>query len=1041
MLNFVIRWSLKNRLLVIALAALVVSYGGFIISKLPVDVFPDLNRPTVTIMTEGGGLAPEEVETLVTLPLETVLNGLPGVQRVRSSSGVGLSVIYVEFDWGTDVYRNRQLVSEKLSLVAEKLPSGAVPVMGPISSIMGEIQLLGIYSKDGTTSPIDMRTLAEWSLRPRFMSIPGVSQVVNIGGGLKQFQILISAEKLKAKQLSLDEVEHSLSHLSQNSTGGFVDLNKKEYLIRNIGQIKKIEDIENSVVGMNLGRPVLVKDIAQVKIDAQIKRGDGSVNGKPAVIMSIQKQPGASTVSLTKDLDKVIEEIKGTLPGDVVIEKELFKQANFISNAIANVKEALRDGIIIVAIVIFLFLLNFRTTAITLTAIPLSLVIAGIVFKMFGLSINTMTLGGLAVAIGELVDDAIVDVENVFRRLKENARAESPKPLLKIIFEASSEVRNSIVLATVIVVMVFIPLFFLGGIEGRLFVPLGIAYIVSLLASLVVSLTVTPALCSFLLTKNDFLHDKKEGWLVGRLKQLDRAILEKTLEKATPVVTLTALLFLVALALLSFMGKEFLPKFNEGTATVNVVLQPGISLEESNRIGTQTEELILSVPEVKSVARRTGRAELDEHAEGVHYTEIDVDFKEGGRSRPEVLENIRNKLTTLGVFFNVGQPISHRLDHLLSGVRAQIAIKIFGHSLSQLRASAAEVYSQIQSIPGIVDLQIEQQVLIPQVKIQIMRDEASSLGINSGELIENLEKALNGQVVGQVIDNQRFFSIFMRFDDESRANLDLMKRTVVKIMPDARRVHLENVADVYESEGPNIINRENMQRRIVVSANASGRDLDSVVSELRKKIDKEIKLPKDLYYTLGGQFESQQSATKLILILGIVSIIGIFVVLYSHFKSIFISFQIMLNVPMAFIGGIVALMLGDRTLSVASLVAFITLCGIASRNGIMMISHYLHLLDEEGETFSKEMVIRGSLERLVPVLMTALTAGLALVPLVLSAGAPGKEILHPVAVVIFGGLVSSTLLDMVVTPVVFYNFGKKSALKYVEVKNRRKDEI
>jgi Cu(I)/Ag(I) efflux system membrane protein CusA/SilA len=992
-------------------------------------------------MTEAPGLAPEEVETLVTLPMETVLNGLPGVQRVRSSSGIGLSVIYVEFDWGTDIYRNRQLINEKLALVNEKLPKGVVPVMGPISSIMGEIQLVGLYSKDGSISPIDLRTIAEWTLRPRLMSIPGVAQVINIGGGLKQFQILISAERLKTKQLTLDEVEKSLAVVSKNSTGGFIDLNGKEYLIRNIGQVKSVEEIENSVVGMNLGRPVLVKDIAQVKIGAQIKRGDGSVNGKPAVIMSIQKQPGASTIDLTKELDRALSELETALPPGVALEKELFKQANFIENAVKNVEDALRDGAILVAIVLFLFLVNLRTTAITLTAIPLSFVVTAIIFKLFGLSINTMTLGGLAVAIGELVDDAIVDVENVYRRLKENVKLKQPKSVLKVVYEASSEVRNSIVLATIIVVLVFIPLFFLSGIEGRLFIPLGIAYIVSLLASLVVSLTVTPAMCSFLLTKKDFLHEESDGRFVKWLKKLDRSILERMLDKPKKVLAIAVSVFVLALLIIPFLGKEFLPKFNEGTATIGVVLQPGVSLEESNKVGTKAEELILSVPEVKSVARRTGRAELDEHAEGVHSSEIDVDFKEGGRARSKVLEEIREKLSTLGVFFNVGQPISHRLDHLLSGVRAQIAIKVFGTSLSQLRSSAADIYGQLQSVEGISDLQIEQQVLIPQVKIQILREEASNLGINSGELVENLEMALNGEVVGQVIDNQKFFSIFMRFDDESRANLDLMKKSIVKIMPDARRVSLESVADLYEAEGPNIINREDMQRRIVVSANSTGRSLDSVVKDIKGKIEKEIKLPQGLYYTLGGQFESQQAASKLIVLLGLLSLIGIFVILYSHFKSTFISFQIMLNVPMAFIGGILAVSLSDRILSVASLVAFVALCGIASRNGIMMISHYMHLLEHEGEKFSKEMVIRGSIERLVPVLMTALTAGLALIPLVLSAGAPGKEILHPVAVVIFGGLVSSTLLDMIVTPVVFYNFGKESALKYIQTKNQQKEEI
>lgn len=1035
MLDFIIKGALKNRVVVVALSALVLVYGVFVLLKLPIDVFPDLNRPTVTIMTESSGLAPDEVETFVSLPLETVLNGLPGVQRVRSTSGVGLSVIYVEFDWGTDIYRNRQLVSEKLSLVAEKLPKGIVPVMGPIASIMGEIQLVGLYSKDGSSSPLDLRTLAEWTLRPRLMAVPGVAQVINIGGGLKQYQILISAEKLRSRQLTLDDVEKSLSVMSKNSTGGFIDLNQKEYLIRNLGQVKNVEEIENSVVGMNLGRPVLVKDIAEVHIGAQGKRGDGSVNASPAVIMSIQKQPGASTIDLTRELTKTLEEMKSVLPKDVVLETELFKQANFIQNAIKNVEDALRDGGILVAIVLFMFLVNLRTTAVTLTAIPLSFMVTAIIFKFFGLSINTMTLGGLAVAIGELVDDAIVDVENVFRRLKENAKLPNPKPQLRIIFEASSEVRNSIVLATVIVVLVFIPLFFLSGIEGRLFVPLGIAYIVSLLASLAVSLTVTPVLCSFVLKKFGEGKHHEEGKFVKFLKTMDRSILERTLDRPKLVVGAALALLVASLILIPFMGKEFLPRFNEGTATINVVLQPGYSLAESNRVGTAAEKLILSVPEVKSVARRTGRAELDEHAEGVNSSEIDVDFRTEGRSRPIVLGEIRQKLASLGVFFSVGQPISHRLDHLLSGVRAEIAIKVFGNNLGQLRASAASVYGALKEMKGLADLQIEQQILIPQVKIQIMRDEASKLGINSGELVANLEHALNGAVVGQVIDGQKFFDIFVRFDDKSRADLDLLKKTVVKIMPDARRVSLETVADVYESEGPNMVARENMQRRIVVSANASGRDLDSLVREIDTRIQSKVKFPEGVYYKLGGQFESQREASKLIFLLGILSLLGIFVVLFTHFKSAFISIQIMLNVPMAFIGGVIAIFLSDRIFSVASLVAFVTLCGISSRNGIMMLSHYLHLMEHENESFDKKMVIRGSLERLVPVLMTALTAGLALIPLVLSGGQPGKEILHPVAVVIFGGLVSSTLLDFIVTPVVFYNFGKKSALRYLHSKN------
>lgn len=1038
MLNHIIKWSLNNRLLVVSITALIAVYGAFTISHLPVDVFPDLNRPTVNIMTEAGGMAPEEVETLITLPLETVLNGLPGVQRLRSSSGVGLSIVYVEFDWGTDIYRNRQLVAEKLALVQEKMPSGIVPVMSPISSIMGEIQLVGIYSKNGESLPQDVRAIADWTIRPRLMSIPGISQVISIGGGVKQYQILISAEKLKKTQLSLNDVEKSLMSVSKNSTGGFIDLNKKEYLIRNIGQIRNIEELENSVLGLHMGRPILVKDIAEVQSGAQVKRGDGSVNGHPAVIMSIQKQPGASTIKLTEEIENAFLEIEKSLPTDFILEKNLFKQANFIKQAISNVEEALRDGAILVAIILFIFLMNFRTTAITLTAIPVSFLITAIIMKFFGISINTMTLGGLAVAIGELVDDAIIDVENVYRRLRENTRAVNPKSLIRIVYEASSEIRGSIVLATIIVVLVFVPLFYLSGIEGRLFIPLGIAYIVSILSSLLVALTLTPVMCSYLLNKKELLKSEMDSRFAKFLKNRDKLILNKILDRPIPIVIAVFILFSISLSTIPFMGQDFLPKFNEGTATISLILTPGISLEESNALGLKAEKILLSIPEIKSVARRTGRAELDEHAEGVHSSEIDVDFNESGRSKEIVLNDIRTKLSLVeGAFVAVGQPISHRLDHMLSGVRAQIAIKVFGLELGTLRAKAAQIYTAIQEIDGLVDLQVEQQVLIPQIKIQILREEAAKFGINAGEMVENLEMALHGEVVGQIIDQQRFFNIFMRFDEASRADIKAMQKTTIKIMPDGSRVSLEQVADIYEADGPNLINRENMQRRIVISANSSGRDLDSLVSEVQSKISKNVEIPDGYFVSYGGQFESQKSASRLILLLGLLSLVAIFIVLYSHFKSAFISFQIMLNVPMALIGSVVAIFISGGVLSVATLVAFITLCGIASRNGIMMISHYLHLMEHEGEGFTKDMVIRGSLERLIPVLMTALTAGLALMPLVLSQGQPGKEILHPVAVVILGGLISSTLLDMIVTPAVFYKFGKKSAEQYLENQIRK----
>jgi len=1037
MLDRIIKFSLSHRALVLIIAAFLMAYGGWTASHLPVDVFPDLNRPTVTIMTEAEGLAPEEVETLVTFPLETTLNGLPGVERVRSSSGVGLSIVYVEFAWGTDIFRNRQLVQEKLTLAKEKLPQNRTPVMGPISSIMGEIQLVGITSKDTTISPMELRTLADWTIRPRLLSIPGVAQVISIGGGVRQFQILLSAEKIQRLQLTIEDIEHNLSEISLNSTGGFINIERNESLIRVLGAIRNKEEILESVVGLHLGRPVLVKEIAEVKEAPQIMRGDASVNAQSGVIMSIQKQPGMSTIDLTLEIEKALKELERTLPASVVMNPNLFKQAQFIETSIENVQEALRDGIILVFIILFLFLMNIRTTIITMTAIPLSFVLAAIVFKFFGLSVNTMTLGGLAIAIGELVDDAIVDMENVFRRLRENRQSANPQNAIRVVYEASREVRNSIVIATIIVCLVFLPLFSMGGIEGKLFVPLGVAYIISLLASMVISLTVTPVLCSYFLTKGKLL-EHKDGVLVQFLKRVDTKILHKSLKHYKVVMGAALFLFAIAMGLTFQMGRDFLPQFNEGTATISMMAQPGISLEESNALGLQAEKLILQTGEVKSVSRRTGRAELDEHAEGVHSAEIDVDFKDGGRPRDVVLAEIRENLKTIdGVFVNIGQPISHRLDHLLSGVRAQIAIKVFGPDLAILRTKAAEVNKAIQGTEGLVDLQIEQQVLIPQVKIQLMRDEAAKYGIVVGDLARLMEKALQGEVVGQILEGQRSVDVFMRFDEKSRTDLELIKKTPIKVMPDGTKITVEAVADVYESTGPNIINRENAQRRIVVLANSSGRDLDGLVRELQNKINSEIKLEEGYFISYGGQFESQQQAAKLMTFLGLLSILGIFLVLYLHFKSIFIAIQVMLNIPMAFIGGVIAIYFTNNSISVASLVAFVTLCGIASRNGIMMISHYLHLMKYEGEKFSEAMVIRGSLERLVPVLMTALTAILGLIPLALAGGAPGKEILHPVAVVIVGGLISSTHNNKFVTPAVFFHFGRKSAEKSINQQDQK----
>lgn len=1040
MLNTIIQLALRHRLAVLIGTVAISIYGAWLLTKLPVDVFPNLNRPTVTVISEAHGLAPEEVETLVTLPIESVLNGTPGVLRVRSSSGIGISIIYVEFDWDTEIFKNRQLIAERLQLLQGQLPPEIMPVMGPVSSIMGEIQFVGLVSPDNQVSPMELRSLADWNLRPRLMTVPGISQVVVMGGEVKQYQILVSSQKLQQKGLSLEDLKIALSKISENTTGGFLDIDTKEFLIRPIGRVTSLEEIEDSPVGIHFGQPVRVKDIAEVKIGPRTKRGEGSINGKHSVIMTIQKQPTASTTQLTDAIDQELLQIEKSLPEGIKLEKDLFKQAHFIKSAIANVEEALRDGILMVAVILFLFLMNIRTTAITLVAIPLSLLMTAIVFHVMGLTINTMTLGGLAIAIGELVDDAIVDVENVFRRLRENKALGNPKGYLRVIYEASSEVRNSIVLSTIIVVLVFIPLFALGGIEGRLFVPLGVAYIISILASLAVSLTVTPILCSYLLPNSKAIHKSEDGPVVRKLKNLALKVLDRTLPHPNAVLIGCAVLLLGSLLLLPQMGRNFLPAFNEGTATIGVAAAPGISLQSSDQLGFKIEEAMLSVPEVKSTVRRTGRAEMDEHAEGVHWHEIDVDFKPGGRDRQIVLQELRERVEKAGdVYVNIGQPISHRLDHLLSGVRAQIAVKVFGPDLGDLRRIGGEIYTVLEGVKGLVDLQTEPLVLIPQLKIAIDRESSNQYGLSAGSLAEDLEIALNGETVTQLLENQRRYDVFMRLDDSSRATPEKIGETLVKTMPSGQRVPLSEVAEVYQGTGPNMVNREDMQRRIVVSANSHGRDLGSLVKEIQTKIAENVKLPEGYFIKLGGQFESQQLAAKRIFWLASLALLGTFFVLYLHFRSAMLSLQVMLNVPLALIGSIIAIYITERTLSVATLVAFVTLCGIATRNGILLISHYLHILKEEGEQFDRKMVIRGSLERLVPVLMTASTAALALIPLLLSKGDPGKEILHPVAVVIVGGLISSTLLDLIVTPTVFLKYGKNAVQKYLNYHSKQQE--
>ena len=1035
MLNKLIQFSLHNRLFVVAFAALIMVYGVVTIINLPVDVLPDLNRPRVTIFLESNGLAPEEIETQVILPVETSLNGAPGVEVVRSSAAIGIGMVFVEFDWKTDVYRARQLVAEKLQTV--QLPNGITPVMGPISSVMGQIMLIGVSSD--TTSPADLRTLADFTIRRRLMSIKGVSQVIPIGGERKQYQVLVSSDKLRQFNLSIDDIDNALLLTNQNTTGNFFNRFGSEVLIRNVGRANTLADLAQTVVGNKDGLPVILSQVADVKFGSALKRGDASINAKPAVILTVEKQPGANTVQLTDEVEKALLELQSTLPKDVKLNPRIFQQKNFIVNSLKNVVEALRDGFILVVIILFLFLLNFRTTIITLTAIPLSLVISAIVFKAFDISINTLTLGGLAIAIGELVDDAIVDVENVFRRLKENSLSPTPKPILQVIYHASSEVRNSIVYATIIVVLVFLPLFYMQGIEGKIFAPLGIAYITSIIASLVVSLTLTPALCSYLLN-NIKTHEEKDSVLVRFLKRQDTKILHWGLARPKFIIGIAVVLIVAAASIVPFFGTEFLPPFNEGSFTINFSTPAGTSLEESNRIGTMGEKLMLRVPEVEYVSRRTGRAELDEHVEPVSNSEIEVELKPNNtRTRDEILVDIRKELTILkGVSVNVGQPISHRLDHLLSGVRSQVAIKLFGPDLNDLRLNAGKIKQVVSSVQGAVDVQIEKQVLVPQLLIKVNREALQRYGIQAGKVSKILETFYNGKVEGQILDGQKTFDILLRTTDEERSNLDKIRNTQVSTA-NGNTIPLYQIASIESTNAINSIYHENTQRRIVISCNVQGRDLGSTVKEIQEKIGKEIKLPSGFYVQYGGQFESQQEASKLIGLLSIFALAGIFLVLYSHFKSSRIVLQIMLNVPLALIGSVIAVILTGGTFSIATLVGFITLTGIASRNGIMMISHYIHLIEQEGETFSAHMIIRGSLERLVPVLMTALVAALALIPLTLDAQASGKEILYPVATVILGGLISSTLLDMIVTPVVFYQFGEKALATYF--KNKKQQEF
>ena len=1038
MLNSIIRTALRYRLLTISLALVALVYGGYVLFQLPVDVFPDLDRPRVTVLTEAPGLAPEEVETLITIPLEAVLNGATGVQAVRSTSGVGLSVINVEFDWGSDVYVDRQIVNEKLTLVADRMPAGIKPQLTPISSIMGQIMLIGMWSEGGKTDPIEVRTLADWVVRQRLMNIPGVAQVVTIGGGRKQFQVLVDADLLAKFDVTLQEVEQAVQKSNENATGGYVNIGPREYLVRSIGRIQTPADVEKVVVKPQAERPVLLGQVARIVEGAQTKRGEASVRGAPAVILVVTKQPGVDTRALTDRLVAAVEGIS-SLPSDIRIDPTVYQQKGFIELGIHNVLVALRDGGILVVIVLFLFLLNFRTTFITLTAIPLSIVVTGLVFKWFGMSINTMTLGGLAVAIGELVDDAIVDVENIFRRLRENRQQGRPKSALRVVYEASSEVRNSIVFSTILVVLVFIPLFALSGMEGQLFTPLGTAYIVSITASLLVSLTVTPVLSYWLLPGAPVMRHQKDGPLLRFLKWVVGYAIRFSMRHPRPILTAVLLAAIASGIVVVGLGRNFLPAFDEGTAQVNVVVPPGTSLAESDRIASMVDERLKQIEGVVAFSRRTGRAELDEHVMDVNVSEIIISFDpESDRSREETLQEIEEQLAQVpGIVSAAEQPLQHLISHMLSGVQAQIGIKLYGEDLNVLRRTAEDMRREIAQVPGVRGLMVEQQVEIPQIQIELDRDKLARNSLQVSDVNNFIETAMNGRVLSEVIVGQRKFDLLVRLDDAFRLDPQKVERLRIE-RPTGGTVPLSAVADIRHTTGPNTINRENTRRRIVVQCNTTTeRALSEVVEDIQQRLAPiEATLPVGYEIEYSGQYVSQQQATRMILLLSLVSLAGMFLALFTLFHSVNLALQVLAALPMAAIGAVGALVVTNQSLTVASMVGFISLAGIASRNGILLIAHYLHLVKYEGEMFTPAMIERAGKERLAPMLMTALTAGIALVPLVMAAGEPGKEILYPVATVIVGGLISSTLLDFFVHPALFWLFGKRSA----EVQLMAKDE-
>jgi CzcA family heavy metal efflux pump len=1030
MFDFLIRWSLQNRAVVLFVAAVLLVWGGITARQIPLDVLPDLTAPTVTILVEAPGMVPAEMEALVTFPIESAINGAPGVRRVRSATAVGVGVIWVEFDWGQEILRARQIVSEKLSLAASSLPPNVrAPYLAPISSIMGEILFLALESD--RHDAMDLRTTADTVLRRRILAVPGVAQVIPTGGEQKQYQVLVSPQLMREYAVSLEDVRRALSQGSQNASAGFRVAGGQEYLIQGVGRMGTVESIGQIAITSRDSRPILIRDVAEVRIGPALKRGEGSHNARPAVILGIQKQPGANTLELMRRLDVTLDELQASLPTGMRIDKHIFRQSDFIERALANLTTALRDGALLVVIVVVLFLMNVRAAVITLLAIPLSVVVAIITMNAFGLTLNSMSLGGLAIAIGELVDDAIIDVENVMRRLRENAaRPEADRlPLLEVVYQASREIRSSVVFATAIVILVFLPLFALSSVEGRLLAPLGLAYIVSLAASLIVALTVTPALCSLLMAGSRAVTEGREPWLVTVLKRIYQPVLHGSLRHPVFITAASLALVIYSGMVLSGMGRAFLPEFNEGTLTLSAVTLPGTSLIDSDNLGRGLERILLSVPEVVSTARRTGRAELDEHVQGVESAEIDVTLAMKGRPKHEVLAELRERVTLIpGMNVTIGQPISHRIDHMLSGTRANIAVKIFGDDLPMLRSLARQVHAAMLPVPGVVDLTIEQQTEIPLVRVVARPEDAARFGLQPGEVAAQVGAAFVGEERNQILEGQLSFPLVLRYAPEDLQDLQVLARTLID-SPSGAKQPLESVASIQEDRGPNFISRENVQRKIVVQCNVAGRDLRGVVDDIRTRVAQQVRFPAGYRVEYGGQFESEAEATQRLLILGALVILAILLILATAFSSARDALVIMLNLPLALVGGVAGVFWSGGVLSVASLIGFITLFGIATRNGIMLIAHIRHLLDHEGVVDLREAVARGASERLAPILMTALAAGLALIPIARGMGQPGSEIQAPMAMVILFGLVTSTALNMLVVPAVYLAVGRPHILQ------------